>query len=82
VSALGARSFNGLAASKARFGGYTTADALVGITTRLGMVRFGVENLLDRQYVTYFSQVDPLAGNDTLFAGPGRTFSVSLQRRF
>ena len=82
VSVLGERTFDGLAASRARFGGYTTADALVGITTRLGLVRVGVENLFDRQYVTYFSQVEPLAGNDTLFAGPGRTFSVSLQRRF
>lgn len=82
VSTLAERSFGGLVASRARFGGYTTADALVGITTRAGIVRLGVENLLDRQYVTYFSQVDPLQGNDTLFAGPGRTFSVSLQRRF
>ena len=82
VSSLAERAFRGLAASRARFGGYTTADALVGITTRAGVLRLGVENLLDRQYVTYFSQVDPLQGNDTLFAGPGRTFSVSLQRRF
>ncbi len=82
VSVLGSRSFSGLAASRARFGGYTTADALVGITTRLGVFRVGVENLLDRQYVTYFSQVEPLASNDTLFAGPGRTFTASLQHRF
>lgn len=82
VSTLAERTFGGLAASRARFGGYTTADALVGVTTRAGLLRLGVENLLDRQYVTYFSQVDPLQGNDTLFAGPGRTFSVSLQRRF
>ncbi|WP_291981262.1 TonB-dependent receptor [Luteitalea sp.] len=82
VSTLGERTFSGLTASRARFGGYTTADALVGITTRLGVVRLGIENLLDRQYVTYFSQVDPLQANDTFFAGPGRTLSVSLQRRF
>lgn len=82
VSTLTERAFGGLTPSRARFGGYTTADALVGITTRAGVLRLGVENLLDRQYVTYFSQVDPLQGNDTLFAGPGRTFSVSLQRRF
>ncbi len=82
VSVLGERSFDGLVASRGRFGGYTTADLLVGFDTRVGLVRAGVENLLDRQYVTYFSQVDPLAGNDTLFAGPGRTLSVSLQTRF
>ena len=82
VSTLAERTFGGLVASRARFGGYTTADALVGVATRAGILRLGVENLLDRQYVTYFSQVDPLQGNDTLFAGPGRTFSVSLQRRF
>ena len=82
VSALGSRAFEGLAASRARFGGYTTADLLVGVSTGAGLLRLGVENLLDRQYVTYFSQVDPLAANDTLFAGPGRTFSISLQRRF
>lgn len=82
VSTLAARAFSGLVASRARFGGYTTADAIVGVATRAGILRLGVENLLDRQYVTYFSQVDPLQANDTLFAGPGRTFSVSLQRRF
>lgn len=82
VSSLFAREFGGLAPRGGRFGGYTTADLLVAIDTSAGTLRVGTENLLNRQYVTYFSQVEPFAANDTYFAGPGRSFTVSLQRRF
>jgi iron complex outermembrane receptor protein len=82
VSTLFARDFTGPAARPALFGGYTTADFMASIDTAVGVVRVGVENALNRQYVTYFSQVEPFAANDTFFAGPGRTFTFSLQRRF
>lgn len=83
LSSLLDREFSGLAAPVGRdFSGYTTADLSLGFDTRHGLVRLGVENLLDKQYVVYFSQVDPAGGNDTFFAGPGRSFTVSLERRF
>ena len=64
------------------FAGYTTADASVAIPSSLGLFRIGVENLFDKQYIVYFSQVDPVGGNDTFFAGPGRSFTLSFERRF
>lgn len=83
VARLFERQFDGLAARPGHdFSGYTIADLFVGWQTAHGVLRLGVENLLDRQYVTYFSQVDPLGTNDTFFAGAGRTFTVTLERRF
>jgi iron complex outermembrane receptor protein len=83
LSTLLDRSFHGRAAPEGRdFGGYTTLDSSLGIDTRAGLVRLGVENLLDRQYVVYFSQVDTAGTNDTYFAGPGRAFTISFERRF
>ena len=81
VSTLRDRTFSGLAAPSGRdFDGYTTADLSLGLDTGHGLIRLGVENLLDKQHVVYFSQVDPAGGNDTFFAGPGRSFTISLQR--
>lgn len=83
VSTLLARSFRGPAARAGfDFSGYTTADASLGIETRAGVLRLGIENLLDRQYVVYFSQVDTAGTNDSFFAGPGRSFTLSIDRRF
>jgi len=83
VSTLFDRSFDGLAAPVGRdFSGYTTADLSVAVQTGAGVVRVGLENLFDRQYVIYFSQTEPLGSNDTYFAGPGRSFVLSLERRF
>jgi iron complex outermembrane receptor protein len=82
-STLMARRFTGLASQPGRdFGGYTTVDLSLGLETALGTLRLGVENLLDKQYVLYFSQVETAAGNDTFFAGQGRGFTLSLERRF
>lgn len=83
VAALADRRFNGAAVEPGHdFTGYTTADVSVGWETRAGVVRLGIENLLDKQYVVYFSQVDTAGTNDSLFAGPGRGFTLSLERRF
>lgn len=84
VSTLRDRVVEGLAppARGREFGGYTLADLSVAVPTRAGTFRLGVENLLDRQYVLYFSQVDTAGANDTLFAGPGRSFVVGFERRF
>jgi iron complex outermembrane receptor protein len=83
MSTLFDRAFDGLAAPAGRdFSGYTTADLSVAVRTGAGVVRVGLENLFDRQYVIYFSQTEPLGSNDTYFAGPGRSVVLSLERRF
>ena len=83
-SSLRARTVEGLAppARGRVFGGYTLADLSLGFPTNQGTIRLGIENLLDKQYVTYFSQVDTAGANDTLFAGPGRSFVLAFERRF
>lgn len=84
VSILRPRTVEGLAppANGREFGGYTLADLSLGFPTELGTFRVGIENLLDKQYLLYFSQVDTGASNDTLFAGPGRSIVLGFERRF
>ncbi len=84
VSVLRPRTVEGLAppARGREFGGYTLADLSLGFPTRLGTIRLGIENLLDKQYVLYFSQVDTGAGNDTFFGGQGRSFLMTFEHRF
>jgi iron complex outermembrane receptor protein len=84
VSTLRKRIVEGLAppARGREFGGYTLADLALGFPTSVGTFRLAVENLLDKQYVLYFSQVDTGGANDTFFAGPGRGFVLSFERRF
>lgn len=83
ASTLFDRRFEGLAALPGRdFRGYTTVDLSLGFQTALGTLRLGIENLLNKQYVLYFSQVETAARNDTFFAGQGRGFTLSLERRF
>lgn len=84
VSALGDRRVGGLAppTTGGRFGGYTLADLSLGFPTVVGTIRLGIENLLDKQYVLYFSQVDTSGADDTYFAGPGRSFVLGFERRF
>jgi len=84
VSTLRKRTVEGLAppAFGRTFGGYTLTDLALGFPMPMGTLRLGIENLLDRQYTLYFSQVDTGGANDTLFAGPGRSLLLSFERRF
>lgn len=83
VSTLLPRTFRGPGVRHDRdFGGYTTADLSLAVHTRAGTIRLGVENLLDKQYVTYFSQTEPAGRDDTFFAGPGRGFLLTIEPRF
>lgn len=84
VSTLRKRTVQGLAppVRGREFGGYTLADLSLGFPTAQGTIRVGIENLLDKQYVLYFSQVDTGAANDTFFGGPGRSFTLTFERRF
>jgi iron complex outermembrane receptor protein len=84
VSTLRDRRVRGLSPPRrgAEFEGYTLADLALGFPLKLGTVRLGIENLLDKHYVLYFSQVDTGGANDTFFAGQGRSFVLSFERRF
>ncbi len=45
-------------------------------------LEFGVQNLLDRQYITYYSQTTRPTDNSAFYAGRGRTFTLSLTAGF
>lgn len=77
------RSFEGPGApDNADFDGYTLFDAVLRWNTNYGRLGLGIENLFNKQYVIYFSQVEPGQRNDTFFAGAGRTLSLSWQASF
>jgi iron complex outermembrane receptor protein len=84
ASTLRKRTVEGLAppAFGRTFGGYSLADLALGFPTPVGTFRLGIENLLDKQYTLYFSQVDTGGANDTFFGGPGRSFVLTFERRF
>ena len=66
------------------FTGYTLVDALVTLKVPGGRMTVGVENLLDEDYVTYYSQTltGGSANNDNYFAGRGRTLTVRYRWDF
>lgn len=64
------------------FEGYTLVDFGAGWETRVGEFSFGIENLLDRQYVGYYPQSQPNPDDLNYFAGRGRTFTVGWRRSF
>lgn len=74
------RQFERLGAEVARFDGYTTFDLQARIGLPVGALNLGIENLFDRQYITYYSQTTP--SNDDYVAGRGRVFNVSWSHRF
>ena len=84
VSTLRDRTVEGLALPRfgREFRGYTLADLALGVPTNHGTFRLAIENLLDKQYVLYFSQVHTGGTNDTFFAGQGRSFKLTFERRF
>ncbi len=66
----------------AEFDGYSTVDALVGWNVHPStQLTFGVVNIFDEQYLTYYSQ----AGNtraDRYSSGRGRTYNIRANFRF
>lgn len=64
-----------------RFEGYTLVDASLSYALPAGRVSFGIENLLDEDYITYYSQT-ARDGDEQFFAGRGRTFVVGYQHDF
>ncbi|WP_374515371.1 TonB-dependent receptor [Brevundimonas sp.] len=64
------------------FEGYALVDALVRYSADFGTVSLGVQNLLDEQYVSYFSDTQGPTDNLRYFAGRGRTATLTLTRGF
>ena len=60
------------------FGGYTLVDAIATARVGRGEISAGIENVLDRRYVTYYSRTltGANADNFNYFAGRGRMVSV------
>ena len=57
VSCLFAREFEGPGARPNRdFGGFTVADLVLTANSGLGNFEFGIDNITDNQYLTYFAQ--------------------------
>lgn len=65
----------------ASFDGYTTLDASLSGTLARTTVTVSVSNLLDTQYITYYSQAGTNR-DDRYFAGRGRTLTLRLDTRF
>lgn len=64
------------------FAGYTVVDASARWDTRFGEWGVGIENLFDRQYITYYSQAHYAGSADDYYAGRGRTVTMSWRRTF
>lgn len=65
------------------FEGYDLVDAVVTYQAEdLGKFTLGVENLLDEQYITYYSQTLTYVNDDTYFAGRGRAISLAWEKSF
>lgn len=72
----------GTARLEENFEGYTVADLGIAWASPWGEFGLGIENLLDRQYIGYFSQSNPSGTGEDYFAGHGRTFTLSWRRSF
>lgn len=82
IAKLFDRDFDGPASTDLSFDGYLLADLLFVIPTEVAVFRLGVQNLVDKQYFTYFSQTEPFSRSDTYFAGQGRTLTLVMEKRF
>ncbi|EAY4772447.1 TonB-dependent receptor [Salmonella enterica] len=57
------------------FSGYALVDAAVGYKLPRGQLNLGISNLLNKQYITYYSQ-SALVEPNRYFAGQGRTVTL------
>ena len=64
------------------FEGYTLTDAFVRYQTRFGGISLAVQNLFDKQYISYASDTQRPTDNFFNFAGRGRTFTLGWDTRF
>ena len=64
------------------FAGYTLVDAVGVWRAPFGDVSLGLQNLLDEEYISYFSDTQAPTDNGRFFAGRGRTVTLGVTRRF
>ncbi len=77
------RDFQGLARDPRNdFGGYTLTDATMRYQTALGALSLSVQNLFDKQYITYASDTQRPTDNSFFFAGRGRSVTLGWDYRF
>ncbi|PWG02055.1 TonB-dependent receptor [Sphingosinicella humi] len=72
---------NAAGLNTANFEGYTLFDLHAGYRTDFGTLSFAVQNLADKQYITYFGQAGSTLDED-FFAGRGRTFTLGYSTEF
>ncbi|MGE0667369.1 MAG: TonB-dependent receptor [Sphingomonadales bacterium] len=65
-----------------RFEGYFLLDAALRYQTDFGGVSLSIQNLLDKQYITYYSDTTRATDNTLFFAGRGRTITIGWDYRF
>lgn len=63
------------------FSGYALVDAAVGYKLPRGQLNLGISNLLNKQYITYYSQ-SALVEPNRYFAGQGRTVTLGYRIDF
>ncbi|MDI5936607.1 TonB-dependent receptor [Halomonas kalidii] len=63
------------------FDGYPLVDASLAYRLPVGRATFGIENLTDEDYVTYYSQSARIS-DEYYFKGRGRTFTLGYQLDF
>lgn len=64
----------------ASFKGYTTVDLVARYALGKSSFTLGVQNLANKQYITYYSQTTP--SNPSYFAGRGRVLTLGWQYRY
>lgn len=64
------------------FDGYTLVDFYLSKQTDFGQFSLGVENLLNENYETYFSQTESGQKDKQYFAGKGRAVTLTYQNNF
>jgi len=64
------------------FGGYALTDATARYETSLGGFSLSIQNLLDKQYITYNSDTQRPTDDLRYYAGRGRTWTVGWDTRF
>lgn len=74
--------FSGTTSLEEHFKGYTVADLSLRWASPWGDLGAGIENLLNKQYITYYSQAHYAGTNDDYYAGRGRTLTLSWRRSF
>lgn len=74
------RDFDQLGNRVAAFNGYTTMDLVARYALDKHSFTLGVQNLANKQYISYYSQTTP--SNPSYFAGRGRVLSLGWQYRY